>query len=292
MTSKIYTTDLLFACVALALLITACSRTPKPADPKPGTPEAAAEGERFMRSMSDTLARAKAFSFETSERFESSPTGGEKRVQHFTRKVTVRRPNGLFFELHEQGNTVLEVAAYYDGQTLTLSKEPDMKWAQTTVPSSLDEMLDDVARRFGLPVPIGDVVYSSPYDAFIGSSTRGGLVGRETIDDVPCVKLDYADALLQLTLWLPTSGLALPQQLEIVYKRAATPLAVKLKFTRWKLDVPVTDEVFAFRPPQGYAPVEFGDLAAGLLAHIIPAERQAASPATAEATQAGGPAAR
>jgi hypothetical protein len=135
-------------------------------------------------------------------------------------------------------------------------------------------MLDDVVRRFGLPVPIGDVVYSSPYDAFIGSSTQGGLVGRETIDDVPCVKLDYdADAWVQLTLWLPTAGLALPRQLEIVYKQAPTPLAVQLHFTRWQLDVPVTDETFAFRPPVGYAPVEFGALVAGLLAHIIPSER-------------------
>ena len=102
-----------------------------------------------------------------------------------------------------QGDTALEIAAYYDGRTLTLSEKPDGKWAQTTVPGTLDEMLDDVARRFGLPVPIGDVVYSSPYDAFIGSSTKGGLVGRETIDGVPCAKLDYADEWVQVTLWLP-----------------------------------------------------------------------------------------
>ena len=73
--------------------------------------------------------------------------------------------------------TPLEIAAYYDGRTLTLSEKPDGKWAQTTVPGTLDEMLDDVARRFGLPVPIGDVVYSSPYDAFIGSIHEGRTRG-------------------------------------------------------------------------------------------------------------------
>ncbi len=178
----------------LALFITACSQSPesadstpadaKLADPKPGTPEAAAAGEKLMRSMSDTLARAKAFTFETSERFDISPTGGEKKVLHFTRKVTVRRPNGLFFEIHGQGDTALDLAAYYDGRTLALSQKPEgpnAKSAQTAVPVTLDEMLDDVARRFGLPVPIGDVVYSSPYHAFIGPSTKGGFVGRESL---------------------------------------------------------------------------------------------------------------
>ena len=54
----------LFGSVVLALFITACSQAPKP-DPKPGTAEAAAQGERFMRSMSDTLAKSKSFTFET-----------------------------------------------------------------------------------------------------------------------------------------------------------------------------------------------------------------------------------
>ena len=164
----------LLACIAFTLLMTACTR-----DPKAGTPEAEAAGERLMRSMSDTLARSQAFSFETTERLEVVAADGDKRMLRFARKVTVRRPNGLFFELHGQGDTVFDVAAYYDGRTLTLSRHPDAAWAQTAVPGMLDDMLDDVFRRFGLPVPIADVVYASPYDAFIGSSTKGGLVARK-----------------------------------------------------------------------------------------------------------------
>ena len=35
-------------------------------------------------------------------------------------------------------------------------------------------MLDDAARRYALPIPIGDVVSSVPYEAFIGSASKGG----------------------------------------------------------------------------------------------------------------------
>ena len=287
----------LLACAVLALFITACSQAPtaeapKPADPKPGTPEAAAVGERYMRTMSDTLAKSKSFAFETSERFEISPTGGPKKVLQFTRKVTVRRPNGLFFEIHGQGDSAIDTTAHYDGRTLTLIEKQDGKWAQTTVPGTLDEMLDDVALRFGLPVPIGDVVYSSPYDAFIGSTTKGGLVGRETIEGVECVKLDYADEFVQVTLWLPASGQALPRRLALGYKKSPTPLTVELTFTNWNLEAPVTDAVFAVQSPAGHVPIEFSDFAAGLRSHLVPSPQQASLQTDSGTKPSSKPAAR
>lgn len=295
------TIHLLVACVAAALFITACTTDPNlnssnsnmaTTDPSPGTPEAAAAGDKLMRSMSDTLARSKAFTFETSEQLEVIAPDQQKKTLSFARKVTVRRPNGLFFELHGKGDTALEVAAYYDGRNLALIEKPDGAWAQTTVPATLDWMLDDVARRFGLPVPIGDVIYSSPYDAFIGSGTRGGLVGRETIDGVACSKLDYADDLVQVKLWIPTSGPALPRRLELVYKQAPTPLFSQIDFTNWNLDAPVADATFAFTPPQGTKPAEFGEFVAAMKSRLVPSGRPANSNTVPGSKPAASPGAR
>ncbi|HZD49093.1 MAG TPA: DUF2092 domain-containing protein [Silvibacterium sp.] len=277
----------LFTCIAITLFITACSR-----DPKPGTPQAAAMGERYMRSMSDTLGHARTFTFETDEQLEVLGSTGGKKTVRFTRKVTVRRPNGLYFELDGTGDGAPEIAAYYDGRTATLSQKPDGVWAQAAVPATLDDMLDDVARRFGLPVPIGDVVYSSPYDAFIGKTTKGGFVGRETIDGVSCVKLDYADEYVEVRLWLPASGPALPRRLEIDYKRAPIPLTSHVDFKNWKLDLPVTDATFAFQPPAGHAPVEFGDFVDGMrLGTISLGRRDTGSPPAPGTKPVGAPAA-
>jgi hypothetical protein len=272
---------LFLCCLWLLTWSLACARKATeevPPDPHPGTPEAAAMGERYMRSMSDTLARSQAFTFQTHERLEVVAPGGEKRAAHFTRKATIRRPNALFFELQGRGDAPFHVAAFYDGQTVSLHEIPDGPWAQTPVPATLDEMLDDVALRFGLPVPVGDVIYSSPYDAFLGSNTRGGFVGRETISGVPCVKLDYADEVVQVKLWLPASGPALPRRLELVYKKSPVPLTQHMDFSDWKLDVPVADQTFAFQRPAGRRPVKFGDFVAGISSRTIPAAPQAAAP--------------
>jgi len=245
-----------------------------------------------MRSMSDTLAHSKAFTFATTERIEVIAPSGEKRALHFTRKVAVRRPNALFFELHGEDDKAFNIAAYYHDQSLTLSDRLDGAWAQTTVPGTLDEMLDDVIRKFGLPVPIGDVVSGSPYDALIGSSARGGLVAWETIDHTPCAKLDYADAFVEVRLWIPKSGPPLPHRIEIAYKQAQIPLVTQINFTDWKLEVPVTDSAFTFQPPAGRAPVVFRDLVSVLVSRTLPSELQAPAPAASDNKPASKPAAR
>jgi hypothetical protein len=275
------------ACIVLALCITACSR-----DPRPGTPEAAATSERLMRSMSDSLAHARTFTFETAERIEVIAPSGEKRALHFTRKTAVRRPNGLFFELKGEGGKAFHLAAYYRDRTLALNDKSDGTWARTTVPDTLDGMLDDVMRRFGLPVPIGDVVSASPYDAITGGGARGGLVGWETVDQIPCAKLEYADAVVGVRIWVPKSGQALPRRIEIAYKQAPIPLVSQLNFANWQIDAPVADAIFAFQPPAGRDPAEFSDLVSTMVSRTLPPELEASASAASDGKTAKEPAAR
>jgi hypothetical protein len=138
-------------------------------------------------------------------------------------------------------------------------------WAQTAVPGTLDEMLDDVARRYSLPVPIADVVYSVPYEAFIGRSTTGGFVGRETIDGVACARLAFADDFLDVGVWIPSSGQPLPRRVELVYKRAPGAPKARMDFTSWDLAPQIDEGLFRFVPGAAATQIAFGDLAAGLL---------------------------
>ena len=47
---------------AVLIVFTGCAR-----DPKPGTPEAAALGDKYMHAMSDALVKAQTFTFDTDE---------------------------------------------------------------------------------------------------------------------------------------------------------------------------------------------------------------------------------
>jgi len=247
------------ALTAAILSATACSR-----DPDPGTPAAAAKGEHLLRQMSDTLVSASRFTFATAESLEH-PDRSTGRVLHFTRTVTVRRPDAMFFELDGSGDTAIDVSAYYDGTTVSLRNNARGLWAATTVPGTLDAMLDDVARRYSLPVPIADVIYSLPYEAFVGRDTKGGFVGRETIDGVECAHLAYVDNLVDVQIWIPSSGQPLPRRVELVYRQAPGAPKARIDFTSWNLAPRFADEVFAFRPGAAPQQVAFEQLVASML---------------------------
>jgi hypothetical protein len=127
-------------------------------------------------------------------------------------------------------------------------------------------------------------MYKSPYDAYLGKNSKGGFVSRETIDGVSYAVVEYADDLVGVKLWIPSSGHALPRRLELTYKKSPMPLTSKVDFTNWKLDVPVTDAMFAFQPPAGGSTVAFADFVDGMLGGT--ATSTGASGANAPATPA------
>jgi hypothetical protein len=251
---------MLLACAVLTLVAPGCSR-----DPVPGTPAAAAEGARLMHLMSDTLAKVPAFQFSTTESLDQVGPPTARGVLRFSRIVTVRRPDALYFEVRGVTDGPVAVTTYYDGKILSVRNHATREWAQATVPATLDEMLDDVARRYALPVPIADVIYSAPYEAFIGRETKGGFAGRETIDGVACVRLSYTDEFVDVAVWLPASGQPLPRRVELVYKRALGAPKARIDFTNWDLAPKIADAMFRFAPDGGETQIAFEAMSAGLL---------------------------
>ncbi len=258
----------------LVLIGSACS----PPDPGPDSPEVAVDGGQLMRRMSETLAATTAFRFATKESLEPIEPKSGQDVLRFSRTVTVRRPDAMSFELKGAEESGVEVSACYDGATVSLYDSADRVWAQTEVPGTLDEMLDDVARRYSLPLPIADVVYSSPYDAFVGRDTTGGYVERETIDGAVCAYLKYEDAWVDVHIWIPLSGPVLPRRVRLVYKQIPGAPQAEIDYTGWELDPEDVTGACTFEPDEGATRVAFEDFVAALFAGGAPEAFAAADP--------------
>ena len=157
------------------------------------------------------------------------------RVLRFTRVVTVRRPDALFSRCDGSGETALDVSAYYDDvpcRSATRRVACGRRRRRPARSTRCWTMSPD-GTRCRSPSPTWST--ARPTDrAFIGRTTKGGFVGRETIDGVRCAHLSYSDEFVDVQVWVPSAGQPLPRRVRLVYKAPGAP-AARIDFARWDL---------------------------------------------------------
>ncbi len=212
--------------------------------------------------MSNHLASIPEFTFETVESLDRIGTDSTVGAYQFTRSVVVQRPSSLNFNLKSEAEPSINIIANYDGEQVTLQNTSNATWARTNVPGNIDTMLDNIAQRFSLPIPFADIVYSDPYNAIIGPNTKGGLAGKETIDGIEYVRLEYADDLVAIKIWTTDSTDALPKRIELTYKTLSGEPKALINFTAWDLNVSIPDNAFTATINPAATELEFGDFVA------------------------------
>ncbi len=233
------------ALLAAGALVVAvgCNRTPEVL-----TPEAAsAKGDALLREMSKNAATIQTFAYTADERREVVGQGGAKTEVKATRRVIVRRPNGVTFTgSGDRGET----AGWYDGKQLTLVSHKEKVWARGPMPPTLDEALDFLSAEYAVHIPTADLLYSSPYDALMTKDTTGGWVDVQKVADRSCDHLAYKQQVVDWEIWLDQER-HLPCQLKITYK--TDPGQPSTTVTYHGVETPpVTDETFAAKVPEGY----------------------------------------
>jgi hypothetical protein len=242
------------------------------------TPEAAkAKGDALLREMSKNMSAIQAFAFTADEHRQNPGAGGAKADRNATRQVIVRRPNNLAFTGKGASG---ETAGWYDGKQITLVAHRDKVWARGPMPPTLDEALDYLADEYDVQMPTADLLYSSPYDAFMTKDTTGGWVDTQKIGDRTCEHLAYRQAVVDWEIWLTTDR-SLPCQLKVTYKQ--NPGQPSTTVTYHALETPkITDETFKPNVPGDYQRIK-------ILRHatVIDPKLDEPAPAAADAVAPG-----
>ncbi|MCI0441826.1 DUF2092 domain-containing protein [bacterium] len=204
-------------------------------------------GEEIIKKMSDKLSSAKTFSFSTSEVHTKVKLSGKKTDVKLAREALVRRPNGFRYSF--QGGREWDI--WYDGKFLTAVSDKEKGFIQASMPPTIDETLDEIADRFDINMPVSDLMYSSPYDSFTGSNSKGGVVGTQSVEGKLCDHLVYKSDAVDWELWVGKND-SLPYQLILNYKDDPRNPTQQIIFKNWNLNAQATDKDFAFNIPQGY----------------------------------------
>lgn len=230
-------------------------------------------GRDLVERMSSTLGGSPAFSVTTHEVRERVDAQGRQQRRTLTRDSVVRRPDRLYFKTSGDA----ENEGFYDGKGLTLVMHRDKVFAQARMPETLDRTMDAITERYGIPMPLGDFVYSSPAKALLSRTTSGGWVGREDAGGTQTDHLAFKDTGISWELWLPTSGQPLPRRLKATIEAPRGANHIDVTFSRWNLSPQSPDRLFVPRVPPDYEGIALIQRAA-ILRHARPADSVAQPP--------------
>ena len=247
--------------LGLVCAATACSNRPAaPADPV--TPaERRQAGEALMKQLSATIAGAQAIAFTSEETGSRTKPGGARETLRYTRELSMQRPNRLYFVM--KGDRDLE--AFYAGTKVTLVSHKDKVFAEFPAPATLDETVDVISYRYGIPMPVGELLTLNPETSLVTAETTGGWAGRETIDGAACIRLSWQEPRVDWSVWLEEGGSGLPRKLEVSHKAHKAMPATTIVFKSWNLTPQIADTIFDQRVPAGYEGIAAIQRAAAVL---------------------------
>ncbi len=214
-------------------------------------PKISDEASAALVHMGQSL-RSQQLSFKVDTiRVYSDKDGTPLHIFH-TMTVTVSRPSHLLVELRgDDGTNKL----FYDGKALTLFSPTLNKYTSLPAPTEgapIQAMLREAMSRFGVDMPLADLLSDAPNKAFLTGVTLGRVVNTVTIDGVEYRHLFFVQPPgIGLELWVEKSDRALPRRLIVTYYKLPDQPNFIAEFSDWNLDAHPSDADFVFQAPAG-----------------------------------------
>ena len=215
------------------------------------------QANELLRRMSDYLTLAQFFSV-SAEVWQDVRLGSGQEVQAGrTIDLQVRRPNRFHTEVR---STRRNRSLNYDGKSITLLDRVQNFYGSIPAPSTLDQALDIASERFGITLPLEDIIVSDPYQSAMGKVASGILLGPVTVLGVPCDHLAFSLENVDWQIWIEEGARPVPRKIVITYKDEEGSPRYTAILSNWDFQTKLPDFLFKFEPPAGAREINVAEI--------------------------------
>jgi hypothetical protein len=150
---------------------------------------------------------------------------------------------------------------YFDGKTLTLVGQRAGYFAVVPLPGTVSENLGRIAERYGIEVPLADLLFWGTPAAGLDEVTAALRVGPARINGVACDHFALRQPGVDWQVWVERGARALP--LKLVITTTDEPSQPQYSATlKWTLGAPPAANSFSYTPAKGMSRIELQPVAA------------------------------
>jgi len=227
------------------------------AEPQAAGPRIDPRAEHIVRRACAELADAKTFTFHAEVTFEQVLPQAPVKLQFAgITDYAVRKPSALAIDFESDLGAK---RFWYDGTTLTVFDAAQMMYTSTSVPDSIDGMLQRVAETNNLTLPLADLAMSDPC-ANIKRVLFGAYVGPGDVGGVTCDHLAFTNSNFDWQIWIQRSGKPLPRKVVINYRSTPGAPEYVAVISDWKFPGTISNVRFTPQIPKKAIRIKFVDL--------------------------------
>jgi hypothetical protein len=210
--------------------------------------------ENAVRDMARRLSSARAFTFNAYTCRQQFLNDGQRVEFSHNQHVAVRRPDRIAASVQgDEGDSEFT----FDGRTVTLFNARDHVYGRTEIEGDLQKLFDTLASRYGMTLPLVDLVLPDPSTALLSRVRTCDDLGLGYVFDVKCRHLAFRQDGVDWEIWIQEGNDPLPRKLVITYKEApGTPQYVAY-LSDWNLAADIPESRFTFHAPEGAKQVDF-----------------------------------
>ncbi len=213
--------------------------------------------DEILRAMSAHLGSAPRFAFEAEESFDEIPSGAPRMLLTNLRRVAVQRPNR--FAADAEGDS-LSRSVWFDGRAVSALDKTTLTYATIPASGSIDAALDTLSDRYGMSVPLADLLYADSYAVLTEEVTYSKYLGIHLAGGAPSHHLVFAQPTIEWQIWIDAGETPLPRKFAITYVREPGEPQYVATMGRWHMSPVFPDALFTFEPPDRAVRVEAASL--------------------------------
>jgi len=214
----------------------------------------APRAEEILRAVTGALAAAQNLSFRAEVTVDEVAGTGQKLQRGGVVDVRVRRPDRVYAE-HDGDSFHRKFA--YDGTSMTILDVGQGLYASFEAPPTIDGMLALARQKFGVRLPLGEVIVAKPVDSILPNIESGLYLGTAKIGGITCHHLAFTQAAVDWQLWVDDGPAPLLRKIVVTYKSQPLSPQFTAIFTKWDLASPATDGTFKLEIPKDASKIDF-----------------------------------
>src|SRR5262249_39836990 len=146
---------------------------------------------------------------------------------------------------------------WYQNETLTILDVSRGVYSTISVPGSINGMLEQVAKKQDLTIPLSDLAFSDPCQNLRKEIIFGAYIGVNDVNGVDCDHLAFSSSTQDYQLWLGRSGRPLPLKVVINYRTEPGSPEYIATLSDWKFPPEISPARFKAAIPKDVKRIEF-----------------------------------